>query len=632
MEKKKLKFTEGTFQGTSKKYGFVVPDNELIPDIFISPNAIRGAIHGDRVSVRYKLDFKGARGEIQKILKRTNNTIVGTLYQLKDGLFYAVPDNVKFGERIVISKNKLSGAQNGQRVLIKIIRDNHQKFMEGEVSEVLGFPNSPGVEIKAIIREFGLSEKFPNMVEKESQNVRNKIAESEIKNREDLRLWDIVTIDGEDAKDFDDAVSIERTKDGFKLGVHIADVSYYVTENSAIDKEAFRRATSVYLVDRVLPMLPFVLSNGICSLKETEDRLTVSAIMYMDKKGTITHYEIFDSVIRVRKRLTYSIVAKMLDGKESPYPTVSLMKELALILHESRIKNGSLDFDVPESKVILGSNGKAVDIVKIARNIAHRIIEEFMLAANETVAKHLTKLKIPSIYRIHEAPKTEDVRETNIIIHNLGYPAKFGKRYTPHDLQLILAWAKDKPIFYLVNTLVLRALRLAIYSPVNCGHFGLAKEFYTHFTSPIRRYPDLIVHRILKESMTGVNARRKEEWKNKLTFLSKHSSEQERLAESADEATSKLKKLEYLTQKIGLDFKGVISGVQNYGFFVELADFLTEGLVHITTIKGQFEYNENDQSLISRKGDRKFKLGDVVIVKIIKINLIQRQLDLVLAD
>lgn len=639
-KKKQSNLIEGRFQGSAEKYGFVIPDNPDLPDIFIPPHKKNSAIDKDRVIVRYRVSPYGhgqrnLEGEIHRILNRANETIVGTFQTYRQSGF-VVPDNSRINEDIYIPVKKTHNAVSGQKVVARITKwPERQRLAEGEIIEILGYPHESNVSITALIRELNLRDEFTSRVKAEAKSLSKEIPAEEIPARVDLRELPIVTVDGEDAKDFDDAINIKKLPDGcYELGVHIADVSYYVKENSTLDMEAFERGTSVYLVDRVLPMLPYELSNDICSLKEKEDRLALSIVMIINNNGNVIKYEIFKSIINVKKRLTYNYVARELDDSKNCPAEFKLMKELTLILYEKRKRMGSLDFDFPESKVILSRDGSPVKIIIIKRNVAHKIIEEFMLIANETIAKYMASLKVPFVYRIHETPAVDEIQKFLTAANAfVKVPLKVKKTVKPEMLQRISMEIKGKQEERLISTLMLRSLKLAIYSSVNKGHFGLAKEFYTHFTSPIRRYPDLIVHRLVKEVIKDkkINRSSMDKWHRILPEICRHSSEMERLAEKAENESEKLKKIEFIQDKIGNIYPGTISGVSNTGVFVELDNFLIDGLIPINSLPSDdYKYSQDSYSLIGITRKRVFKLGDKVKVTISKVNITKRQLDFLL--
>ncbi len=610
--------------------------------MFIAPSKNGGAIHGDKVLVRYRRGQKGLEGEIHRVVERRYPGVVGILEAESRGGLWVIPDNPRFGERIHVSREELRGAKPGQKVLVKITKTLPHRPPNGQVMEVFGNPNDPGVAIQAIIKGSGLSQEFPKNLMALIPKEPPPIKDFELAGREDLRDMDVVTIDGEDAKDFDDAVSLESRGKVVRIGVHIADVSHYIIPREYLDQEAYQRAPSVYLVDRVIPMLPEVFSNGICSLQANQDRLTLSAFMDVDQEGQVTWYKLAPSVIRVRRRLTYNLVQKMLNGEEPLYPALKGMEDAAKILHQRRLRDGSLDFDLPESKVILGEGGKVEKIIQVPRLMSHRIVEEFMLLANETVAKHLTHLDVPGMYRIHDSPSNDDLNEFRIIAHNMGIAMPKDKKVTTRMLQDLLSHAKGKPAEYLINPLMLRAMKLAVYSPMNKGHFGLGKTHYLHFTSPIRRYPDLIVHRVLRESWKPQPEQRWEAMKASMAEWATHCSERERMAEEVEEQTVKLKKLEFMAHRIGQEFDGVVSGIQAFGVFVELKEYLVDGLIHVTNMPGSgYVFDEQRQTLSSQypgkgaghqsKGKHQFRLGDPIRVKLVRVSPAQQQLDLALA-
>lgn len=656
----KGKLVEGIYRANPKGFGFV----SLIPpgdeDVFISPRMNRGAIHGDKVLIRYRRGHKGLDGEVHRILERRYPAIVGVLHLESQGA-WVVPDNPKFGDGVSVSRTDVRGARAGQKVMVKITKSIPGRRPLGEITEVLGNANDPGVAIAGLLKGSGLSETFPKSLLAFLPKEPPPIRPSELEGREDLRGLDIVTIDGEDAKDFDDAIHLEKRGALTRIGVHIADVSHYVVQREHLDQEAYARATSVYLVDRVLPMLPEVYSNGMCSLQANQDRLTISAFMDVDAEGQIVWYKLVPSVIRVRRRLTYRQVSKMLDGEELLYPALKGMKEIAETLYQRRLRDGTLDFDLPESRVRLDDQGRPVEIVVVPRLMSHRIVEELMLAANETVAKHLSRLDVPGMYRIHEPPNEEDLNQFRTLAHNLGVTMPKAKKVDVAMLQQLLASAKGRPAELVVNTLMLRAMKLAVYSPKNKGHFGLGKTHYLHFTSPIRRYPDLVVHRVLRESWKPQPEQRWEPFKQGMAEWAVHCSERERLAEEVEDQTVKLKKLEYMTRHLGQVFEGVICGVQSFGIFVEMKPYLIEGLVHITNLPGRtgYVFDESTQTLTSqhpgagagkyttkppvsastlvttvkpKTGRHQFRLGDPIRVKIARVAPAQGQLDLVVEE
>ncbi|MBZ4646589.1 MAG: RNAse [Clostridia bacterium] len=635
----------GRFQGNERGFGFVVPDDETIADVFIPLENANGAMHNDRVIARFTraiIEGKRAEGEIIRILKRANETIVGT-FESSKYFGFVVPDDRKISQDVFVPKDEFNGAKTGQKVVVKITRwPEARRNPEGKVVEVLGHKDDPGTDIVSIIKQFNLSEEFPEDVIKQAERISDTVPENEIQKRHDLRHLKIVTIDGEDAKDLDDAVSVERLENGnYRLGVHIADVSHYVTENSPLDKEAFKRATSVYLVDRVIPMLPKKLSNGICSLNPQVDRLTLSVFMEIDKTGKVVDYEIFDSVIKTRERMTYTNVTRILEEEDPELierykdliDDFKLMKELALILRQKRIDRGSIDFDFPEAKIILDEKGKPVEVKKYEITISNKIIEEFMLICNETVAEHMFWANTPFVYRIHEEPDPEKIENFNKLIYNLGYHLKGIAKIHPKSLQQLLNKIKGKKEERIISTVMLRSLMKAKYSHENLGHFGLAAKYYCHFTSPIRRYPDLVIHRIIKENLSrGITPAREEYLKTFVQQAAKQSSDQEIAAQEAERETEDLKKAEYMQDKVGEVFEGVISSVTSFGMFVELENTI-EGLVRVSSMEDDYYiYDDKHYSLIGENKKKIYKIGDEVKVKLVKADLATRQIDFVLVE
>ena len=561
----KMGLVVGRFQLTSKGFGFVIPDNKgERPDVFIPPRALGGAMNNDRVMARVESSSGGNKpeGEIIRIITHANNKIVGIFHQSGD-FGFVTPDDKRIGQDIYIMKRHFGGAKTNQKVVAEITEwPVERRNAEGKIIEILGNVGDVGLEILSIIKQNDLPLEFPPQVIEASKRVPKSIKQSELEGRRDLRDLPIVTVDGDDAKDLDDAVYVKQLgKDEFLLGVHIADVSYYVKENAVLDKEARERGTSVYLVDRVLPMLPERLSNGICSLNAGEDRLTMSCEMHIDRKGRILSYEIFPSVIHVRHRLSYRIVREILvngdEGLAQKYedvvPMLKMMEELCLVLRKKRTTRGAIDFDLPEQKVILDEQGRPVEIVQRIRSIAESIIEEFMLAANETVARHMFNQKWPFIYRVHDLPNEEKMKDLAKLLANFNVKLKVSEETKPGEVQKALAEMAGKPEERLVSTVALRSLKQAVYQTENIGHFGLAAEYYTHFTSPIRRYPDLIVHRLLHEwvSDPAMNAQKSEKLELNLDAIAEHSSIRERAAAEAERATVDLKKAEYMAGHIG---------------------------------------------------------------------------------
>lgn len=640
----KMGLVTGRFQLTSKGFGFVIPDNKgERPDVFIPPRALNGAMNNDRVMARVNNDVHGKKpeGEIIRIITHANDKIVGTFYQNGDFAF-VVPDDKRIGKDIYIMRRHFNGAKENQKVVVEITEwPKENRSAEGKVVEILGNVGDVGLEILSIIKQNDLPLEFPEEVIAASKRVPRAIKKEELKGRRDLRDRKIVTIDGDDAKDLDDAVYVQQlSKDEFLLGVYIADVSYYVTENSILDKEARNRGTSVYLVDRVLPMLPERLSNGICSLNAGEDRLAMSCEMHIDRKGRILDYEIFPSVIHVRHRLSYNIVREILAGNEemkAKYADVVdmllMMDQLREILHGKRVRRGSIDFDLPEQKVILDENLKPIEIVNRIHGNSESIIEEFMLAANETVAQHMFRQKWPFVYRVHDIPAEAKMQDLAKLLANFNVKFKVSEETRPLDVQQAVKAMEGRPEERLVNTVALRSMKQAVYQTENIGHFGLAAKYYTHFTSPIRRYPDLIVHRLLRAWMKKpqLNDADSEKLTDELDVIAEHSSIRERAAAEAERATVELKKAEYMAEHIGEEFDGVISGVTAFGMFVELANGV-EGLVHISSLMDDYyEFYEDRYALVGTHTKKQYRLGDKVRIEVLNVNISEVSIDFIMA-
>ncbi|WHE07929.1 ribonuclease R [Thermoanaerobacterium thermosaccharolyticum] len=642
----RLDIIKGKIDATSRGFAFLIPENENIKDIFISKDNLNSAMQNDIVLVRVtkKVEGKKWEGEVVKILKRANSTIVGT-FEKSRNFGFVVPDDRSITQDVFISKSDTMNAQDGMKVVVKITKwPEKRRSPEGKIVEILGKKDDPGVDVLSVIRSYNIPEEFPKKVIREAENIEEKISSEEISGRTDLRNLNIVTIDGEDAKDLDDAVAVEKLKSGdYILYVSIADVSHYVKEGSELDKEALNRGCSVYFIDRVIPMLPHRLSNGICSLNPSEDRLTLTVKMKIDKNGNVVDHDIFESVIRSKERMTYTNVYKILEENDDELKErykdliedFNNMRDLAEILLERRKRRGSVDFDFEEAKVIVDENGKPVDIVKVERNIAHRIIEEFMLVANETVAEHMHWINVPFVYRVHEHPDMEKLMAFNKFIHNLGYHIKGigGDEIHPKALQELIKQVRGKNEQRVVETLLLRSLKRARYSPEDLGHYALATQYYTHFTSPIRRYPDLIIHRIIKENIHGkLNEKRQEHYNKILNDISLKASERERAADSAEKEIEDLKKVEYMKERIGNVYKAIIANVTNYGFFVEL-DNTVEGLVDIDTLDDDYyHYDDETYTLVGERTNKRFSIGDVVYVKVVGANVDRREIDFVLAS
>ena len=637
----------GRLQGHAKGFGFLIPDNPEQEDVYISIEDIKGAMHNDRVVVRLIGEKKGksTAGEVIKILERANHQIVGE-YEDSGDFGFVVPDDDKIFHDVFVPKVKSKGAQEGDKVVIEINQwPAKRRNPEGEITEILGHKTDAGVDIETIIKKLELPADFPTDVKEEVAAIPEKISEQELERRTDLRDVKMVTIDGEDAKDFDDAVSIEKlNEDEARLGVHIADVTHYVKKGNPLDQEALERGTSIYLVDRVIPMLPEKLSNNLCSLRSNEDRLAMSVLMKFDlNSGEVIEHEITESVINVNQRLTYNQVKKMLvdedkdliDKFSNLISELRLMADLSKKVRGLRQEKGSVDFEFPEAEVVLDEDGNAVGIEKVDRTIAEKLIEDFMIRTNEIVAEEMYYREVPFIYRVHEEPAKDEIEELNSFLHNLGYHVKGLKgEVHPKSLQKVLNKVEGEPEERVVNTVLLRTMQKAHYHPQNIGHFGLASKCYSHFTSPIRRYPDLMIHRIIKEVINkGVlPQQRREELEDRLFSIADHSSLQERKAMDAERESKDLKKVEYMKDKLGQEFEGVISGVMSFGFFVEL-DNTIEGLVHVSTlVDDYYHYHEDKQAIIGERTAKIYRLGDKVKVEVSKVNLDAQQIDFELIE
>ncbi|MBZ4686621.1 MAG: ribonuclease [Clostridia bacterium] len=640
----------GYLQAHQKGYAFLIPERKPERyeggDVYISAANTNGAMHNDRVIVRLLGKLSGSQkpeGEVIRILKRSNTTVVGTLERSRN-FGFVIPDDSRMYYDIFIPSEEMGGAQTGDKVVVKITTwPESRRSPEGKIIEILGAKGEKGVDVLSIVRKYELPEEFPADVLQEAEKVA-KIPEGELSNRRDLRDIRMVTIDGEDAKDLDDAVSISRLQNGnYHLGVHIADVGYYVKHGTKLDQEAFERGTSVYLVDRVIPMLPPELSNGICSLNAGEIRLAMSVLMEVDHQGNVKEYEITPSVINIDRRLTYSTVNKILLNNDEELKKeyanflddFYLMQELCGILKKKRLKRGSIDFEFPESKVKLDEEGKPVEIVKVERGIAERIIEEFMILANETVAEHMYWLEIPFVYRVHEEPEPDDMEALNNFLHTFGYHIRAtDDGVHPASFREIIEKVKGQPEEKVINTVMLRSMKHARYSNQALGHFGLASTYYSHFTSPIRRYPDLVIHRIIRETLKkgSLGPKRIEQLQQFTAEASEQSSIREKVAEEAERESLDLKKVEYMERHLGEIFEGIISSVTSFGFFVELENTV-EGLVHVSTLTDDFyHFDEKNLALYGEHTGKIFKIGKPVKVQVAKVNTEQRQIDFELIE
>ncbi|MEG2296862.1 MAG: ribonuclease R [Clostridium sp.] len=631
----------GIFCGNAKGFGFVAVEGRE-SDVFIPGNSTNGAMHGDKVKIVVEESNGGKKeeGTVVGILEHANETLVGS-YEKSNGFGFVRPDNQKISRDIFIPQGCDAGAVTGHKVVVKIkdFGETKGKKPEGTVIEILGHINDPGTDILSIVRAYNLPEEFPEDVMKQLKDIPDAISEQDRIGRKDLREMPTVTIDGEDAKDLDDAVTIERMGDGYRLGVHIADVTNYVEENSALDREALKRGTSVYLTDRVIPMLPHKLSNGICSLNQGEDRLALSCIIDLDSKGNVLGHEIAETVICVDRRMSYTAVDAIITARDEAVmkeydgfvEMFDLMKELADILRKRRHARGSIDFDFPESKIILDEKGYPIDIKPYDRNPATRLIEDFMLLANETVAEDYFWQEIPFLYRTHEKPDEEKMKRLGTFINNFGYTIRMpGGEVHPKELQKLLDKVEGTPEEALISRLTLRSMKQARYTTLNSGHFGLATQFYSHFTSPIRRYPDLQIHRIIKETLRGkLTDQRIAHYTKILQEVSVQTSALERRADEAERETDKMKKVQYMEQFIGQEFDGVISGVTGWGFYVELPNTV-EGLVHISELQDDYyTLDEERYELIGEATRKIYKLGQEIRVQVTGCDRFAKTIDFI---
>lgn len=656
----------GSFIGNPRGFGFVrVAGRE--EDLFIPEDKTGGAFHQDIVQAALLKPGHGKRQEAQvlRIVQRGITALVGTYEQSRENYGFVIPDNGKIPCDIFVPAECSMGAMTGHKVVVEITdygtgaretvsfkgeaRNRAAHNPQGRVTEILGHINDPGVDILSIVRAYELPVEFSERVMRQVENVAHAVTPADCAGRRDLRDVTMVTIDGEDAKDLDDAVSVDFDGTFYHLGVHIADVTNYVQENSALDREALRRGTSVYLADRVIPMLPHALSNGICSLNAGEDRLALSCLMKIDKKGEIADYQICESVIRVDRRMSYTAVRTLLEARESAdgqrlsrkyaplLPMFMQMRELAALLREKRRRRGSIDFDFPECKILLDEQGHPLEIKPYERNVATDIIEDFMLAANETVAQHFYWMELPFVYRVHEVPDPDKIRKLSLFINNFGYYMKSmdkrgskvgGEEVHPKEIQKLLEKIAGTPEEPMIARLALRSMKQAKYSVESSGHFGLACQYYCHFTSPIRRYPDLQIHRIIKEQLRGrMDAERIAHYRQLLPDVAKESSRLERRADEAERETDKLKKVEYMETHLDEEFDGVISGVTSWGIYVELPNTV-EGLVHVSRLPGDyFYYDENACEMVGKATGQSYKLGMPLRVRVAGCDRFNRTID-----
>ena len=645
--KKKQKLT-GKFCANEKGFGFITFEEEGKEDVFVPSKSVNGALDGDTVQFliyKQKQGTKKAEAKIVKIVKRERETIVGT-FQKSRNFGFVVPDDKSFATDIFISKKKCKEAKNNDKVVVYIEKyPTKGKNAEGEIMEILGNINQAGVDLLSVVKEFGLNNEFPKEVMQYVKNIPQKIDEKDIKNRRDFRNDNIFTIDGEDAKDLDDAIHVEKLENGnYKLDVHIADVSNYVKEDSVLDKEAILRGTSVYMFDRVIPMLPFELSNGICSLNAGENRFALSCLMEIDEKGRVVSSDVCKSVIKVTERMSYTDVNKIINNQDEkvleryrPYISdFKLMEELAKILKNRRVTNGYLNLEIPESKLVLDENGKCIDVHKYETTFANEIIEQFMLTANETIAEKFYWLEAPFIYRVHEEPDFDKIQETNKFLFNIGYKIKANRdNIKPKAFSEVLEKIKGTEYEKVISTLILRTLKVARYESENKGHFGIASQYYCHFTSPIRRYPDLFIHRVISEYIKdgyNVPEEKLQDLTAKSNKYAESSSDCEKTATKAEREAEDIKKAEFMESKIGEEFEGIVSSVTSFGMFVEL-ESTVEGLIRFENMGGEyFIYDETQKKLVGENSKKVYRIGDKVHIRVIEANKELRKVAFELAD
>ena len=629
---------KGTLRANKKGFGFVEIEN-MEDDVYIAPENMNGAIHDDIVLVEItsKMNLDRLEGRILKVIKRQVERYIGEINFDSKGKGHITLDDSKIKLNIEVAKEDSLNAVDGHKVVVELLKKlNNNLRYSGKVVEIIGHKNDPGVDILSIVYKYKINTEFPVDVKEEVKTLPMEVRDIDMIGRRDLRNMEIFTIDGDDTKDIDDAISIEKMSNGhYKLGVHIADVSYYVKEGSPLDNEAMERGTSVYLVDRVIPMLPHELSNGICSLNPNVDRLAISCVMEFDHDGRQLDYEIFPSVIRSRIQMTYKKVNSILEdnnipeGYEPYEQSLRFMAELAQILRKMKVKRGYIDFEVDEPKILVDENCKPTEIILRDRGTGEKLIEDFMIAANECVATHIYFMSLPFIYRVHEVPKEEKLRSYLSFVGSLGYQVPGDLKDTsPKTVQRIIKYLEDKPEFKILSSLLLRSMQKAVYRPENLGHYGLASQCYTHFTSPIRRYPDTTVHRLLRTYLFNkeLDMGTIRKWEQKLVYISEHSSDRERASVDCEREVEDMKMAEYMEDHIGEEYEGMISSVTSFGMFVEL-DNLIEGLVPLRDMKDFFHYDEEHMTLTGERSHVKYTIGERVLVKVVRASKEEKTID-----
>ncbi|MBR3049074.1 MAG: ribonuclease R [Bacilli bacterium] len=627
---------KGKMRANKKGFGFVEIDN-MEEDVYVSQDNMNGALHDDEVLVEItsKMTLDRLEGRVLKVIKKRENRYIGEI-NFKDDIGYITLDDNKIKLEIKIPKEDSMNAVDGHKVVVELGKKINNNSYYGKVTDIIGHKNDPGVDILSIVYKYNINTEFPDEVKEELKTIPSEVKEEELAGRRDLRDQVIFTIDGDDTKDIDDAISIEKLNNGhYKLGVHIADVSYYVKEGAPLDDEAMERGTSVYLVDRVIPMLPHELSNGICSLNPNVDRLAISCVMEFDGNGKQINYEIFESVIKSRIQMTYKKVNSILEdnkvpeGYEEYEQDLRLMLELAHILRKEKVSRGYIDFEVDEAKILVDEECKPTEIVLRERGEGEKLIEDFMIAANECVASHIYFMNLPFIYRVHEVPKEEKIRDYLTFVSSLGYTVTGNvKSSDPKSVQNIIKQLEDKKEFKILSTLLLRSMQKAVYRPENLGHYGLASKCYTHFTSPIRRYPDTTVHRLLRTYLFDgkIDMQTVKKWEEKLVYISEHSSSRERASVDCEREVEDMKMAEYMEDHIGEEFEGMISSVTNFGMFVEL-DNLIEGLVPLRNMKDFFHFDEANMSLVGEKSHVRYQIGERIVVKVVRASKEEKIID-----